>query len=233
MSSAFTRAQWTAAAATLASLTAMLLYPGGTARNHATIGYTVTGNFLSDLGMTAAYDGQPNRIGAALFVTSIGLLVVGMGGALAGFVRLYASNTRARRFAYAAATAGVIDCACFIGVALTPENRAMAHSTSHSRSPHSASCRPPRSLITLAARATPTTPPRIVMAWAALTAVLIVYVVMLQGGAWTATAAGFVAQVIAPKVVAIVMVSVMVWQCHVATTMMPPPAPIAAPARPT
>ena len=29
------------------------------------------------------------------------------------------------RFAYAAAIAGALDCACFVGVALTPENRAM------------------------------------------------------------------------------------------------------------
>jgi hypothetical membrane protein len=232
MTSTFARAQWTAAAATLAALIAMLLYPGGTAHDHATTGYTVTGNFLSDLGMTVAYDGQPNRIGAALFVTSIGLLVVGMGGALAGFVRLYASNTRARRFAYAAATAGAIDCACFIGVALTPENRAMALHVAFTLAafrilPVAAL------LITLAAHATPTTPPRIVTAWAALTAVLIVYVVMLQGGAWTATAAGFVTQVIAQKLVAIFMVSVMVWQSHVATRMMPAPTPFAQSTRPT
>ena len=232
MSSAFARAKWTAAAATLAGLTAMLLYPGGTARNHATIGYELTGNFLSDLGMTVAYDGQPNGIGAALFVASIGLLVVGIGGALIGFVRLYASTTRGRRFAYAAAVAGVLDCACFIGVALTPENRAMALHVAFTLAafrilPVAAL------LITLAAHATATTPPRIVRAWAALTAVLIAYVVMLQGGAWTATAAGFVAQVIAQKIVAIVMVSVVVWQSHVATRMMPSPAPFAQSTCPT
>ena len=232
MSSAFTRARWTAAAAILTGLTAMLLYPGGTARNHATTGYGVTGNFLSDLGMTVAYDGQPNRIGAALFVTSIGLLVVGMGGALAAFVRLYASTARARRFAYAAAIAGVIDCACFIGVALTPENRAMALHVAFTLAafrilPVAAL------LITLAAHASPTTPPRIVTVWAALTAGLLGYVVMLQGGAWTATAAGFAAQVIAQKVVVLVMVSVVVWQSHVATRMMLSPVSFAQPTRPT
>ena len=88
MSAAFLRAQWTAAGATVAGIIAMFLYPGGTARDHASAGYSIANNYLSDLGMTVAWDGQPNRIGAALFVTSMVLLMVGMGGALAGFVRL-------------------------------------------------------------------------------------------------------------------------------------------------
>lgn len=226
MSAAFARAQWTAAAAAVASITAMFLYPGGTARDHATAGYSITNNFLSDLGMTVSWNGQRNHIGAALFVTSMALLVAGMGGALAGFVRLYALTPTGRRFAYAAAVAGAVDCACFAGVALTPENRAMSLHVGFTLAafrilPFVAL------LLTLAARATPAMPQRAWCAWAALTAVLVTYVVMLQGGAWTATEEGFVAQVIAPEVVAIITASVVVWQSHVATRFARPASPLA------
>ena len=59
MSSVFARAQWSVAAATLAAGIAMLLYPGGTARDRDTVAYSVTRNFLRDLGMTVAWDGRP------------------------------------------------------------------------------------------------------------------------------------------------------------------------------
>ena len=176
--------------------------------------------------MTVAWDEQPNRIGSALFVTSLVLLVFGMGGALAGFVRLYASSPRGRRFAYAAAVAGALDCACFIGVALTPENQAM---TLHVAFTLAAFRVLPVAtlLIMLAARATPAMPRRIVAVWGALALVLFAYAASLQGGAWAATATGFVAQVVAQKVVAIVMVSAVAWQSHVAMRTLAPPTPVA------
>ena len=180
MSAAFVHAKWTTAAATLLGISATVLYPGGTARNHTTTGYTITGNFLSDLGMTVAWNGERNHVGATLFVTSMALLVIGMGGALAGFVRLYALTPESRRFAYAAAVAGAVACACFVGVALTPENRAMSLHVVFTLAafrilPFVAL------LLTLAARATPTTPQHAWSGWAVLTAVLFAYTVMLQG----------------------------------------------------
>lgn len=200
----------------------MLLYPGGTARDHHTVGYSITGNFLSDLGMTVAYNGTSNRVGAALFVSSIVLLIVGMGGALAGFVRLYGSSQRARRFALSAGVLGLIDCACFAGVALAPEDRAMSMHVAFTLAafrilPFAAL------LITLAAHATPGTPRAVVGVWALLTIVLLAYVVMLQGGAWARSPAGFASQVLAQKVVAVVMVSALVWQSVAAAKFNQPP----------
>ena len=203
----------------------MLLYPGGTALDHATVGYRVAGNFLSDLGMTVAYDGQPNHTAAALFVASIVLLVVGMGGALVGFVRLYAANQAARRLAWGAAALGLLDCLCFLGVALATEDRAMSLHVAFTLAGFRIL---PLVVVLLAfaARATEMTAPSVVRGWALLAAVLIAYVVMLQGGAWTATDAGFTAQVIAQKVVAIVMVSVVSWQCRSAARVIPLPRPV-------
>ena len=213
------------AIAAIATCVAMLLYPGGTALDHSTVGYRITGNFLSDLGMTVAYDGQPNHTGAALFVASIVLLIAGMGGALVGFVRLYAADHSARRFSWGAAALGLLDCLCFLGVALATEDRAMSAHVAFTLAGF-------RILplvvvlLMLAARATGRTAQSVVRAWALLAAVLIAYVVLLQGGAWTGTAAGFAAQVIAQKVVAIVMVSVVSWQCHGAARIIPRPRPV-------
>lgn len=72
--------------------TSMLQYPGGTPLDSSTRGYSISQNFLSDLGMTVAYNGQSNGLGAALFVLSLLLLVVGLGGTAVSIVRHLASN---------------------------------------------------------------------------------------------------------------------------------------------
>src|SRR4029077_7382755 len=84
-----------------------------------------TQNFLSDLGMTVAYDHRANVIGATLFALSLVILVVALGGCLFGLVRLYSTSYRGRSFARAAAAVGLFVCAAFAGVAVTPENRVM------------------------------------------------------------------------------------------------------------
>ena len=101
----------------------MLAYPGGTYRDRSTSGYQFFHNFFSDLGATVTFSGQPNPIGAALFVVSLVVLVVGMGGILAGLARVYSRSPRALPLIQFAVVAGVFVCACFIGVAATPENR--------------------------------------------------------------------------------------------------------------
>lgn len=200
----------------MAASVAMLLYPGGTAHDHATSGYRIRGNFLSDLGMSVAYDGRPNRLGAALFVASVALLVVAMGGALLGFVRLYSATDSGRRFAVLAAATGAVASFCFAGVALTPEDRAMplhvAFTLAAFRTLSIVAL-----LLTLAAAATPGVRRGAVHGWTALTTVLLGYAAMLQGGAWTATAEGFAALVIAQKVVTIVLITVVIWECRLAT----------------
>ncbi len=47
-----------------------VLYPGGTSRDPSTSGYSLATNYLSDLGMTVAYNGAHNVAGAALFFVS-------------------------------------------------------------------------------------------------------------------------------------------------------------------
>jgi hypothetical protein len=120
------RANWTVAAAIALAGGAMIQYPGGTMLDAATSRYSFSRNFLSDLGMTVAYDGQPNQVGAALFVLSLLVLVAGLGSCLLDIARQLSAYSAARRWTRAAAVCGVLACAAFTGVAVTPENRVMA-----------------------------------------------------------------------------------------------------------
>jgi hypothetical membrane protein len=62
------RARWTVGFASVLAIGAMTRYPGGTVLDRTSPGYSLSRNFLSDLGMTVAYDRLPNRLGAGLFV---------------------------------------------------------------------------------------------------------------------------------------------------------------------
>src|SRR2546423_3551681 len=91
---AFRRVWGFTAIAVGAAAGAMVAYPGGTQLDPSTTRYRLTQNFFSDLGMTVAYDNQPNRLGASLFVIALLSLILGFGSALREFVRLYSSTPK-------------------------------------------------------------------------------------------------------------------------------------------
>lgn len=99
----------------------MLIYPGGTPLDATTTGYSLSRNFLSDLGRTVAYNGRPNQLGAFLFTLSLGVLVVGFALLLVRLPRLI--SKAGRGWARAAVVVGVLVSVAFAGVAVTPENR--------------------------------------------------------------------------------------------------------------
>jgi hypothetical membrane protein len=103
----------------------MVRYPGGTLFDATTHRYSLSQNFLSDLGMTVAHNHEPNRLGAALFVVSLMSLVVGLGSAVVGIARRLGGYPSARRWARSAAVFGLAACVAFAGVAVTPEDRVM------------------------------------------------------------------------------------------------------------
>jgi hypothetical protein len=209
----FARARWAAALAVVLAIVAMLLYPGGTLIDRSTRGYSLLHNFLSDLGMTVAYGGESNAVGAMLFVASLGILVLGLGASLFGLVRVFRESDRTRLLALAAVAVGVLVCAAFMGVALTPENRMMAL---HIR------------LTLFAFRAFPFVPLLLgvaaardarfsrqsVVAWVALTVVLVVYVGILGWGPPLTTDRGLVVQVTAQKVVTVSVMIVLIYQTY-------------------
>ena len=220
----FTHGRWAAGIAGVLTAVAMLQYPGGTFRDHSTRGYSLAHNFLSDLGATVAHNGQPNGTGTALFIASLTILVIGMGGCLAGMIRLYSRNPATRPWALAAGAAAVVVCASFIGVAVTPEDRALSLHVQLTKLAFRAF--PLVTLLmALASHADRESPTRVTIAWAVLTVILATYVAILDWGPSTRTPMGLVVQVVAQKIVTLSAVLLIVFQTYAADR-----EPVAAPA---
>jgi hypothetical protein len=210
MTTTFTRARWAVGLSSMLAVGAIARYPGGNRVDHASLGYSVFRNFLSDLGMTISFSGQPNMLGATFFVLSLLLVVLGLGGCLIGFVRLCSESSRQRQLARGAAGVGLIVCAAFIGVALTPENQLMSLHIwltlfAFRVLPVAAL------LMVLASMSSRVLPRRITVAWAILTVVLTAYVYVIGWGPPTSTTEGLTFQVTAQKLVAIASVSILVY----------------------
>ena len=208
----FARARWAAAIAVVLSSWSMWQYPGGTSLNAHTVGYSLTQNFLSDLGMTVAYNGQPNGLGAALFAASMLVMVAGCGAVVWQCARLYAMMPESRRVARAASAVGALVGASFVGVAFTPENRVMPLHVDFTLFAFRAA---PLvvALLALASYRASRLPRAMTATWAALAAVLVGYVVLLAVGPSTSTAMGLTTMVLAQKVVTVLAGGLLLLQC--------------------
>lgn len=192
------RLRWTIGLALALALGAMLRYPGGTPLDTTTEGYSLSRNFLSDLGMTVAYNREPNGLGASLFVASLLLLIIGLGSAVAAIIRLHWADRASRRWAQGAAACGVLAGAAFAGVAATPENRVMAlHITftlwAWRLVPVAAG------LMALASLQSSLFPRRVALVWSILALLLAGYAALNAWGPSLASMEGLRAQVIAQK----------------------------------
>ncbi len=102
------------------TLVAMLTYAGGSVDNHSASGYSLTHNFLSNLGMLTALSGKPNWISAILFFVSL----ASAGGCLVGFFVLFPRFFQATRlqrvFSLAGSALGVLAGVSFTGIAFAP-----------------------------------------------------------------------------------------------------------------
>lgn len=214
-SSVFRWSRRAAAFAGVGAVVAMLVYPGGTFRDHSTSGYQFFHNFFSDLGATIALNGEPNHVGAWLFVLSLVAVVVGMGATLIALVRLYSRSPKARSLARIAGVIGLFVCACFIAVAATPENRVLDLHILVTRMAFRAF--PGVALfLGLASRRVEGVPARATAAWFVLLVVLVAYVLVLDFGPRASTPIGLVVQVTAQKAVTVVAVMLLVYQAGVA-----------------
>jgi hypothetical membrane protein len=208
--SVFTHSRWAVQSALVLAIGSVVTYPGGTRLDHAAAGYSFSHNFLSDLGMTVAYSGRPNSLGALLFTLSMTIIVFGLGGTLVGFARLYSETPQARRLARAAAFAGLVVCGSLLGVALTPENRMLALHIQFTMLAFRVFPLVPV-LLALASRYSTAVPRRMSRGWTTLTAVLVAYVVLIGWGPTTATPEGLVVQITAQKIVAMSLVVIFVY----------------------
>jgi len=185
------------------ALLAMLRYPGGTPLDAHTVGYTFDQNFLSDLGMTVAYDGRRNALGSALFVLSMGAMVIGFGSGLWPVIRSYAARAESRRAAQAAFVAALVVCAAFAGVALTPEDRVMGWHVRFTRLAFQVAPLVPL-LMTVAAARVERAVRRTVVTWGSLALVMIAYALLITFGPSTGTADGLRTMVLAQKAMTVV-----------------------------
>src|SRR4029077_2977560 len=203
-------ARFIVAVAVASGVGAIFRYPGGTFRDHGTKGYSFAQNFLSDLGMTVAYNGEANRLGAALFILSLLLLVIGLGSCLVAVVRLYARTPKSRHLARIIVVGGVLACVMFVGVAMTPENAAMhAHVAFTLWAWRIVAC--VALLLWAAAIRSNVHPRRAAVTSGIVAAMTIGYVALLSLGPTTATSTGLVVQVTAQKAIAVVVVTFLLY----------------------
>lgn len=208
----FASAPWIAGMAVVFALCAMWQYPGGTSLDAHTAGYSLSRNFLSDLGMTVAYNGEPNAVGVACFVASMLVMVAGAIAVLGQWVRVYVAVPESRGVARAAGALGVLVCGAFVGVAFTPENTVMPlHVGTTLLAFRTAPAA--MTLFAWASYRTSRLPRRIAHTWTALAVVMTMYVAFITFGPSTATDAGLRTMVLAQKLVTVVGAGLLLLQC--------------------
>jgi hypothetical membrane protein len=187
----------------------ILLYPGGTASDASSRGYSFAHNFLSDLGSTVTYSGAHNAAGAVLMGLCLLIGALALAGTIVATVRLLSAAPRARTLARLAAVAGMLVCAGFVGVALTPEDRAwrlhMASTMVAFRSFPVTTA-----LLAIATMRDGRFRARASAGWMTLTIVLVGLIAMAHLGPGTETEHGLMIQVVAQKIMA-VTVLVVLW----------------------
>lgn len=179
---------------------AMLVYPGGTATDPTTRGYSFFTNFFSDLGRTETRGGQPNPIAAALFFIAL----TGAGAALMAFFLAFArffTRTRLdRALAWLGTLAGVIAGVCFVGVAFTPANLAGALHNQFVFTAFEAFTVATIVYFILLLRA-PNYPKRFAMVFGVFAILLVLYLGLLFFGPHTRTPEGLLIQATGQKVI--------------------------------
>ena len=192
------------------ALGAAMRYPGGTPLSPSSSGYSPTQNFLSDLGMTVAYNGQPNALGAALFAFSLLLLVAVFGRSTFGFVRQYVAVAQARRWAIAGGLLIPLAGLAFAGVAVTPENRVMALHTDFTLLAWRVFALATVLLGVASLQADRLSRHRTV-AWGILAVALSGYVTYLAVGPNVTTVDGLRRQVLAQKIIAVIALAILIY----------------------
>ena len=101
------------------NIASMLLYPGSTYRDHLTLGYSFTENFLSDLGRTLTFSGEINFLSSQLFNMSL-ILAGGVFSLFYMHVRKVFNIENQRTLAFIGSFFGILGGLSLIGVGLTP-----------------------------------------------------------------------------------------------------------------
>jgi hypothetical protein len=104
------------------TLVAMLFYHGGTSTDPTKSNYSFFTNFLSALGLTETYDGEPNTVSAILFILAMTLAGGGLVVFSLAFPQFFTSSLSGKLIIGIGSLFGVVSGICFIGVGFTPAN---------------------------------------------------------------------------------------------------------------
>jgi hypothetical membrane protein len=218
----FRLSRWAIAGSVVLGALAAAVYPGGTLLDQEARGYSFSQNFISDLGMTVAHGGRPNRLGATLFVGSFGLLALAIAVCAVGVARLHGSSARARPFARLGGAGAILAGACLLAAGLAPANLLLSV---HVGAARVASVVAPPALVLLAvasARA-PRLPAGVTVTWLVLGFTVAVWFAMRWGPAVT-TPFGLTVQATVQKVVAFIVVGTITYQTYRADAVTETPA---------
>ena len=101
------------------NIASILLYPGSTYRDHLTLGYSFTENFLSDLGRTLTFLGEINFLSSILF--NMSLILAGTIFTMFYFhVRKVFNSDKQKTLAFLGSFFGILGGLSLVGVGLTP-----------------------------------------------------------------------------------------------------------------
>jgi len=198
-------------AAFVFALAAMLLYPGGTLRDPTTTGYSFSRNFISDLGNTVSFGGQPNNPSAVLAMASAATVVAAILLATIGFVRLLSAARAARTLARAAGVGGAVACLAVVGVALAPGNRSLLLHVLFGQTA-SGAIGLSALLLALASLRDGRFTKGVPAAWLALAIVVAALFLVRWGGPGITTDEGLVFHVVKQKIVAVVILLIFIYQ---------------------
>ena len=207
----FRATRWAIAWFVLGTAIAIALFPGGTYLERSRPGYSISGNFLSDLGMLVAWGGQPNHVGAVVFIASELVLAVALVLFFKAAVGVYSAGAP-RTLALVAAITGLVCCAAFVGAALLPADRFLGAHIQAAILAFRASMIT-FVLFTIATMKDPRFSRKAAAAWTILTLVMIAYVGVIEWGPRPRTTFGLTFQVTAQKIVVAVLLGVVAIQC--------------------
>lgn len=203
---------WAMGASVLLLLLSAIAYPGGTAFDTHTHGYSFFQNFISDLGMTVTHGGQSNHLGAGLFASGFALLSLSVACCVVGFIQLHRSSAAARPIAGMGAVGGVIAAACLLGAAVAPEN---VFPLFHMRAATVASAVAPPALVLFAVAAAKDGrfPPSVTAMWMVLALTIAGWFAMRWGPPLT-TPTDLTLRASLQKIVAFIVVGTVIYQAH-------------------
>jgi len=112
--------RWVVLLFVILMMIAMMVYPGGQIHNDASIGYSFTNNFFSDLGTHTSYNGSPNFLSMGLFMIALTLVGITFSIYYVTLPQLFSNDTLNYRLATLGSFFGFLGSVCLIGTGFTP-----------------------------------------------------------------------------------------------------------------